>query len=318
MPSVKKLIAWVIAPPAEVPSQKTDRILLPLVRVAFLVVEFLRGNPVLVNNANAGGFKLLSSPSYAMRKALFLFLSRLGIASNGLVAIHSLFGYKYFCRLDRMDYVPGTEPIMKHFVPKAGDVVIDVGAHVGRYALLAGNRVGRSGKVIAIEADPETFGVLRRNVELNHLSNVIPINYAAYSTKCQMVLYQPGKKSGPTIYNTVVASRGGHSQGIAVTASTLDEILEEKHLGYKVDWMKIDVEGAEFDVLQGASRILSINSDIHLLVEIHKVSETSTHYREISELLRNYGLVSITEFTYSSGERQVIFARDTRSTLEVG
>ena len=69
----------------------------------------------------------------------------------------------------------------EHFNPKEGDIVVDVGAHVGHYTLISSKRVGQNGKVVAIEADPDNFEMLNRNIKLNGLTNVIPLNYAVYS-----------------------------------------------------------------------------------------------------------------------------------------
>ena len=61
------------------------------------------------------------------------------------------------------------------------DALLDVGAHIGPYTLIASRCVGLNGKVVAIEADPANFDILNRNIQLNILTNVIALNYAAYS-----------------------------------------------------------------------------------------------------------------------------------------
>ena len=81
-----------------------------------------------------------------------------------------------------------------HFCPKEGDIVVDVGAHIGRYTLIAANRVGRNGKVVAVEANPDNFEMLNNNVKLNRLTNVTSLNYAAYSHETKIKLYLPGEE----------------------------------------------------------------------------------------------------------------------------
>jgi FkbM family methyltransferase len=57
--------------------------------------------------------------------------------------------------------------IIEYFRPKEGDMVVDIGAHIGRYTIIASKRVGANGKVIAIEANPSNFEMLKRNIQLN-------------------------------------------------------------------------------------------------------------------------------------------------------
>jgi tRNA A58 N-methylase Trm61 len=75
--------------------------------------------------------------------------------------------------------LPNYEPdIQKVFKPKPGEIVIDVGAHIGYYTLKAARAVGTKGKVIAIEPNPENFHLLRNNVILNRFYNVMTLPIA--------------------------------------------------------------------------------------------------------------------------------------------
>jgi tRNA G37 N-methylase Trm5 len=92
--------------------------------------------------------------------------------------------YEYFCRIGKGDFLPGHEDqILARFTPKEGDTVIDIGAHIGRYTITSSKLVGNTGKVVAIEAGPDTFQILKRNVTLNNLTNVLPLNIAAFPYK---------------------------------------------------------------------------------------------------------------------------------------
>ena len=88
------------------------------------------------------------------------------------------------------------DEIIEHFTPKQGDIVVDIGAHMGRYTIISSKRVGTNGKVIAIEAHPGNFEMLNRNIKLNQLTNVIPLNYAVYSKETKIKLYLPDEESG--------------------------------------------------------------------------------------------------------------------------
>ena len=181
------------------------------------------------------------------------------------------------------------DEIIDYFRPKEKDIVVDIGAHIGRYTIISSKRIGPNGKVVAIEADPANFEMLNRNVNLNKLTNVTSLNYAVYSNQKKLKLYLPGKQSGFTIYNTIMVNRGKH-QGkfIEVNGNTLDNLLEQNEINLaNINWIKIDVEGAEFEVLKGAQDVLSKSNDIAILIEIHNSQNGTNLYTPIIEFLNS-------------------------------
>jgi FkbM family methyltransferase len=213
--------------------------------------------------------------------------------------------YKYFCRIGKGDFLPGHEDhILERFTPKEGDTVIDIGAHIGRYTITSSKQVGNTGKVVAIEADPDNFQLLKRNITLNNLTNVLPLNYAVFSTRTRMKLYE---QSASAKYNSLMLARTRTKNYVEVNADTLDSILEENGVN-QVNWIKIDVEGAEFEVLKGSNKTLS-GEDVSLLVEIHNIDDPS-HYDNIIDLLkyRNYAITFENRYD-GSGESHVIFRK---------
>jgi len=132
---------------------------------------------------------------------------------------------------------------------KQGDVFVDVGAHIGKYTIPIAKRVGKNGLVIAIEADPENFDKLLKNISLNELDNVIPINVAALDRECEVTLYAGPRKGQNSI-------KKNYGRGYTIcNAMRLDKIIENLDVS-KVDFMKVDVEGSELDVLKGAMGII--------------------------------------------------------------
>jgi FkbM family methyltransferase len=218
--------------------------------------------------------------------------------------------YKYCCRVE--DFNPDREEdILKLFCPKEGDIVVDVGAHIGKYSIIASKMVGSKGKVIAIEAHPDNCDILKQNITLNKLSNVIVLNCAAHSTETLVKLYEPGQEDGFTIYNTIMTDRPSLNtqRYIEVKANTLDSLLLEKGIK-QVNWIKIDVEGAEFEVLRGATTILSSSIDISLLIEIHNVgANNKTFYEPIIELLESKNYKMSFEKVYGTDERHIIMKK---------
>jgi len=223
------------------------------------------------------------------------------------------YNYEFYCRNSddfHMMVAHELDIIERNFSPKEGDVVIDVGAHIGPYTLKAAKRVGLNGKVIAIEADPENFDILNRNIQLNKLTNVIALNYAAYSKEDKIRLYLlKGKESSYTKYNTVMTDRAGNEKRfVEVQANTLDYLLQSNGIKHEqVNWIKIDVEGAEFDVLKGAKDILSKSNNISLLIEIHNLTlHNTTLYEPIKEFLNSYNFKIEFENIVYTGERHIV------------
>jgi FkbM family methyltransferase len=221
------------------------------------------------------------------------------------------YNFEFYCRNNKDDFKIMTiheQDIIDRFIPNERDIVVDVGAHIGLYTIIASKRVGPNGKVIAIEADPSNFEMLNRNIQLNNLTNVLALNYAVYSKEEKnMKLYLPSKggkertakqRSGFTKYNTVMLNFVKQNEKfIEVNANTLDNILSESKIHLEqVNWIKIDVEGAEFEVLKGAHEILSKAKDIRILMEVHgppydykpKIEEFTELYSFKTEFERTY------------------------------
>jgi FkbM family methyltransferase len=184
------------------------------------------------------------------------------------------YDYEFYCRINKDDFKIMTiheDDIIKRFTPKEGDIVIDIGAHIGLYTIISSKRVGANGKVVAIEADPSNFEMLNSNIKLNQLTNVIPLNYAVHSKETKVKLYLPSGESGFTKYNTIMPNWiNAQEKFVEVNANTLDYLLQLNEIRQEeVNWIKIDVEGAEFEVLKGATNVLSKSKDIAILMELH-------------------------------------------------
>jgi FkbM family methyltransferase len=183
----------------------------------------------------------LDSPSYLLIARLYALLNRNKDFFHLLKIQVPRYHYQYFCRIEKGDFMPGHEDhILARFIPKEGDTVIDIGAHIGRYTILSSKMVGNTGKVVAIEADLDTFQLLKRNVALNNLTNVLPLNIAVFSTKTRIKLYE---QSASAKYNSLILSRAKQTEKyVEINSDTLDNILELNGIN-QVNWIKIDVEG---------------------------------------------------------------------------
>ena len=135
-----------------------------------------------------------------------------------------------------------------------GGVFIDVGAHVGYYTLDASKRVGKSGKVVAVEPNPPTADRLRRNVSLNNASNVSVQQVACTDTETKLHFFQAGFEN--TGSSSLSKNNARSNQEIEVRGARLDAIVKELDLR-RIDLVKIDVEGAELQVLRGMTESLA-------------------------------------------------------------
>jgi len=155
------------------------------------------------------------------------------------------------------------DKVKTSFCPKANDIVIDVGAHLGEYSLAVAKNAET---IIAVEANPDTFQILQKNISLNKISNIVPINQAIYDSTGYQNLQIFGDKSG---MSSMVMNYEDKSDSIKVKTETLDRLVDNLKLK-KVDWIKIDVEGAEYNVLKGAKQTISLNKErIKLIIELH-------------------------------------------------
>jgi FkbM family methyltransferase len=244
------------------------------------------------------------SPSYKLIRAFFRTLKPFKVKRPHLIRIVvPQYDYMFYVRPDKEDLATYEHAIFELFKPKQQDIFIDIGAHIGRYSLIAAKRVGSWGRVISIEAHPENFEILMKNIALNRLYNVTAVNSVVTSEKGKAKLYQSGHDQGFTIYNTIMTQRATASEDfLEVEANTLDNILESKNIK-EVNWIKIDVEGAELEVLKGASKTLKSNQDLTLLVEVHG----EANYKPILEIFQEYRFkIDYEQKYYPSNDRHIL------------
>jgi FkbM family methyltransferase len=146
------------------------------------------------------------------------------------------------------------------FRPRAGWIIVDGGAHMGFYTIRAAPMVGAHGKVIAVEPDPGNFAILEANVKTNGLRNVVAIR-AALADEVGLGILSRSRMS-TTHRLTDLESSGS----VTVRTLTLDALLQQMGFG-KVDLVKLDVEGAELRVLEGAKNTLLSSPSAKFVVE---------------------------------------------------
>jgi FkbM family methyltransferase len=152
----------------------------------------------------------------------------------------------------------------------AGEVCVDIGANVGYFSLLASKVVGPRGRVYAVEPAPDTFETLVANLELNHADNVVPEAVAAGAVEREAVLYdpRPGSNIGAaTLRLRPEPSTGGARPPTTVPVEPFDQLVPPEDRR-RVRLVKIDVEGAEADVLEGLEPVYE-EARPDVIVEVH-------------------------------------------------
>lgn len=127
-------------------------------------------------------------------------------------------------------------------LPKGG-VVVDIGANIGLFSLLAARTAAR---IVAVEPSPETFKWLTRNLAQCGLDNIFTINAACANTSEERPLFIHSQWTSNSLQARGVE---GH---VMVSCVTLEELLD-KYCEGKCDFLKMDCEGAEYEILLGAS-----------------------------------------------------------------
>lgn len=148
---------------------------------------------------------------------------------------------------------------------KRGDSFVDVGGNKGDFALLAAKLAGENGNVVCVEPEPTNLGWIRRSIELNGYKNIHLCNLALSDHDGECTLYL-GTKSG---FHTLLSGAPDRDKGsVTVKTRTLDNLLRELEVR-AVNVLKIDVEGAELQVLKGATETIRANPDMVILLDVH-------------------------------------------------
>ena len=146
---------------------------------------------------------------------------------------------------------------------RPGSVVLDVGANVGSYTLLFAFWTAPAGRGFAFEPSPDAREGLRQHLALNGVDDRVEIVPVAASAEVGTARFHLDGASGS---NALAVGHDRAAASIDVETTTIDAFCERR--GIRPDVVKIDVEGAELDVLRGARRVLA-RPNVHAFVELH-------------------------------------------------
>jgi FkbM family methyltransferase len=163
--------------------------------------------------------------------------------------------------------------VYDRLIKPGGGIVIDVGSHIGSFAIKSARAAN---KVIAIEPEPANFQNIVRNIARNKIENIYPVRQAL-SNEIGIAQFNVSKASA---CHSLVYKVGDET--IPVKVNTLDNLLLDMGIEEPIDFIKIDAEGAEINVLKGAHKTLKHTSK----VSVAAYHTTATGEAEIGTVMR--------------------------------
>ena len=173
---------------------------------------------------------------------------------------------------------------------RSGQTVLDIGANIGYFTVLFSRAVGESGKVLSFEPGPLSFALLQANIRVNCLSQSLAFNTAVGDKNgtIDLFLCRTGESD-----NRIEGTLSDHADRdrIEVPIVVIDDFLAEREIA-KIDYVKIDVQGAEWSVLSGMRRTIQKNPDIHIILEYAPggIRATGKEPIEFLTFIRSLGL----------------------------
>ncbi|MGY5151490.1 MAG: FkbM family methyltransferase [Candidatus Nitrosopumilus sp. bin_6a] len=143
-----------------------------------------------------------------------------------------------------------------------GDVVVDIGANIGYYTIMFAKLVGNSGKVFAFEPDPTNYELLKKNIEINGFTNVI-LEQKALSDNPEKMMLSLNNEN--TAGHHLDFKNENSINSIEVDVLSLDDYFSDKNI--EINFIKMDVEGAESNVIKGMSNTLKTSKNLKMMVE---------------------------------------------------
>ncbi len=181
------------------------------------------------------------------------------------------------------------EEYFRWYRPQLGDLVFDMGAHCGVSTYKLSKLVGTEGKVVSFEPDPLNYGMLKRNIERHGLKNVVALNIAVAGKTGELPFNCEGT-IGSSLASLMMRESVGST--VMVEAVTMNDAF--KRWGAPA-FCKIDIEGAEIEVLATAQEALSRHPTYLALDTNHPRADGSMTDRPVEAILESYGYDVLSE-----------------------
>lgn len=176
-----------------------------------------------------------------------------------------------------------TSVIIKYL--KKGDVFLDIGANIGYFSVIASAIVGKSGKVIAYEPDENNFRMLKKNIKVNALTNTIAFKAAISDYSGRGYIYICEDNEGD--HHIYDCGEGRERVGIDIVNGN-DHIPE---IANRLDFIKIDAQGAEAHILKGMDKLIQSNRDhLSMVIEFwpHGLKQSGASGEELLDSISGF------------------------------
>jgi FkbM family methyltransferase len=176
--------------------------------------------------------------------------------------------------------ISGTRLMQAFLMP--GMTFVDVGANIGYYTLLAARAVRDVGRVYAFEPNAAIRPRLEENLRLNQLLDSVQVYPHAVTRASGQIRFYPSITPDNSGVSSILPGAGRSDEGEVISCMSLDDFRAALPGSRRIDLMKIDVEGAELEVLAGAGRILAADQAPAIMFE-------SRDLDAVGAVLRSYG-----------------------------
>ena len=190
---------------------------------------------------------------------------------------------KYFFMYEILSELFINSEYFKFFDLKEGDTVIDAGANIGGFLVQAAQKVGKSGRLIAIEPNEDNQKTLKRNLELNGIENCEILSDALWSEKCTKEFYISHRPGEHTLINYEGDAHFQKKDVTTIYCERLDDLIK-KHNITNVDYLKMDIEGAEIEAMKGATEFLKTQNPFLLIEALHSVDGVPAYHKVVKIL----------------------------------
>jgi len=180
---------------------------------------------------------------------------------------------------------------LANYLPKKGDIVVDAGAWKGHFTVITSRLVGEEGTIVALEPQKDIYNKLVNRLNRLQIRNVILLNQGLSDKDTSKVV---PKKKNASSFSVISSDEDSECENECIILGKLDTILSEIKIS-KVDFIKMDIEGAEIKALLGAHDTLS-RSDVHLAVASYHIVGGQRTYAQVEQVLNSYGYEAVTDY----------------------
>jgi FkbM family methyltransferase len=180
------------------------------------------------------------------------------------------------------------EPVQTEYIKnnvKEGQVVIDLGAHIGYFTLIFAELVGIKGKVFAFEPNPTNYSLLKKNVSINNFLNVTTTQKAVSDETKKLELFLSENNTG----DNRIFDANDHKKSIEIESISLIDFF--KNYNDQIDFIKMDIQGSEVKALRGMLPLLEKNKTLKIISEFwpYGIRAAGDKPEELLEILVRLG-----------------------------